>query len=331
MSWKSWRRHWTIGLLIAGLSVPARAEQAVGLIIEAQGAELLRSGTGLPLGAKVGDILFPGDSLRTGDGSVSFLFCPNRSSQTLSQTGEVELSGDRLKVRSGNLTGEKQVPVCILPSVERSLTASQQHYGGSLARDLQDESAAESVESRLQDLPEDQRSALLRELKLVDEAIAASPEDPAARVARAALFDRYNLSSDALREYQAVAERWPDAAWVKSRLFVHDKQQATESLQDARQETALSGEGKTYALLVGISSYQSPQIPPLKFAHEDALLFEKHLTSPRGGALLEENITRLVNEQATTSAIRLAFDSFSQGRSGPRRHSGRILRQPWDR
>ena len=319
MGRKPWRTHVAIGLAVAGLSLPTRAEQAVGLVIEAQGGELLRAGTALPLGLKAGDILFPGDSVRAAGGAVSFLFCPANSSQTLAQQGEVLLAAGELRVKSGSLTNEQKIPVCILPSVERSIAASRQHYGGSLVRDLQPEQTpAGTTETRIQALPEGQRNALLQQLEQIDQAIASDPGNPAARVARAALFDRYNLSADALREYQLIAETWPGAAWVKSRLFVHDQKQATESLEQAREEeTALSGDGNTYALLVGISLYQSPQIPPLQFAHEDALLFEKHLMSPRGGGLPPENITRLVNEQATTAAVRLAFDSFLKAEAGP--------------
>ena len=318
MGWKPWRTKVAIGLAVAGLTLPARAEQAVGLVIEAEGGELLRAGTSLPLGLKAGDVLLPGDSVRAAGGTVSFLFCPANSSQTLAQQGEVLLAADELRVKSGALTNEQKVPVCILPSVERSIAATRQHYGGSLVRDLQPEQTLVGTEqTRIQGLPQSQREALLQELERVDQAIAASPGNPAARVARAALFDRYNLSADALREYRLIGETWPNAAWVKSRLFVHDQKQATESLEHARQqETALRGDGNTYALLVGISLYQSPQIPPLQFAHEDALLFEQHLTSPRGGGVPPENITRLVNEQATTAAVRLAFDSFLKAEAG---------------
>ena len=225
MGWRPWQRRVAVGLAVAGLSLPLQAEQAVGLVLQAAGGELLRSGTALPLGAKAGDILFPGDSIRAAGGTVSFLFCPANSLQTLARTGEVLLSSGELAVTSGSLTNEQEVTACILPSVERSIAASQQHYGGSLVRDLQPEQAPDgTTESRIQALPEAQRKALLQRLKPVDEAIAADPDNQAARVARAALFEQYNLSTDALREYRHIAETWPDAAWVKSRLFVHDEQ-----------------------------------------------------------------------------------------------------------
>ncbi len=251
--------------------------------------------------------------------TVSLLHCPTRSSQTLTQKSHALLLADGIQVKSGELIDKKKVPVCILPPVQQHAAASQQHYGGSIIRDLQPQGTAlGSLESRLQGLPAAERSALRQALEPVEEVLARNPNDQAARVARAALFDRYNLSTDALREYRYIAEEWPDAAWVKSRLFIHDEQQAAESLDEAQRETALEGEGETFALLVGISSYQDPQVPSLQFAHEDAILFEKHLKSPRGGGLPDENVVRLINQEATTAAVRLAFDTFLKAEAGPK-------------
>ncbi|MGH9672263.1 MAG: tetratricopeptide repeat protein, partial [Bryobacteraceae bacterium] len=73
---------------------------------------------------------------------------------------------------------------------------------------------------------------------------------------------------------------------------------------------APAGPRKTYALLVGVSKYTSKDIRPLNFAHEDALLFEKYLKSERGGGVPESNLVLLINEQATTSAIRNSFETL---------------------
>ena len=321
-SWGLRQNQMPVGLLwiavLTLLALPGQAEQPVGLVLEAQGGELLRAGTSLPLTARAGDVLFAGDSLRTPSGTISLLYCPTRSSQTLTQKSEAFLLADQIQVKSGELIDKKEVPACILPPVERHAAASQQHYGASIIRDLQPErTALGSLESRLQGLPAAERNALRQALEPVEKVLARNPNDQAARVARAALFDQYNLSTDALQEYRYIAEKWPDAAWVKSRLFIHGQQQAAESLDESQRETALEGEGQTYALLVGISSYQDPQVPSLQFAHEDAILFEKHLKSPRGGGLPDENVVRLINQEATTAAVRLAFDTFLKAEAGP--------------
>ncbi|TNE56945.1 MAG: hypothetical protein EP344_11660, partial [Bacteroidetes bacterium] len=46
----------------------------------------------------------------------------------------------------------------------------------------------------------------------------------------------------------------------------------------------------TYAVVVGISNYQDPQIPDLKYAHLDAEAFGAFLRSTAGGALDDDHL-----------------------------------------
>ncbi|MFN8290468.1 MAG: caspase family protein [Chitinophagaceae bacterium] len=61
--------------------------------------------------------------------------------------------------------------------------------------------------------------------------------------------------------------------------------------------------GNTYAVIVGISSYETPGIGRLDYAHRDAEAFAGFLESKAGGAVPHENIRLLVNQQATYAAI----------------------------
>jgi len=75
--------------------------------------------------------------------------------------------------------------------------------------------------------------------------------------------------------------------------------------------------GKTFALIVGISEYKSlPHDLWLQYPHEDAKMFGAFLASPRGGSVPSEQVMVLVNEQATTSAIRTAFRTFLKEKPG---------------
>src|SRR2546427_8638248 len=94
-------------------------EEPVGLVLAAQTAKLLRADTLAPLGAKTGDILFQGDSLIGGGGTATFLYCPEKSSQTLSADGAVLLGAKNLRIKSGRLTGKTSVSSCWLPRVLR--------------------------------------------------------------------------------------------------------------------------------------------------------------------------------------------------------------------
>lgn len=69
------------------------------------------------------------------------------------------------------------------------------------------------------------------------------------------------------------------------------------------QATQSAHSPNTYAIVVGISSYESPGITQLQYAHRDAQVFADYLKSKAGGSVPEQNIRLLLNENATYSAI----------------------------
>jgi uncharacterized caspase-like protein len=76
-------------------------------------------------------------------------------------------------------------------------------------------------------------------------------------------------------------------------------------------------DGKTFALLVGISKYQKlPQDLWLQYPDADAKALSRHFASPRGGSVPADQMLVLTNEQATTAAIRNAFQTFLKTRPG---------------
>jgi hypothetical protein len=72
--------------------------------------------------------------------------------------------------------------------------------------------------------------------------------------------------------------------------------------------------GQTYALLIGVSKYQRPDLS-LQFAHADAQTFSQMLGSPRGGGIPAQNIITLTDDKATTAAVRNAFQDFMKRRA----------------
>ncbi len=66
--------------------------------------------------------------------------------------------------------------------------------------------------------------------------------------------------------------------------------------------------GNTYAVVVGISDYQHPSIPDLRFAHKDAAEFALFLQSESGEHVPTENIKLLVNQDATYGKLIAAMD-----------------------
>jgi tetratricopeptide (TPR) repeat protein len=167
---------------------------------------------------------------------------------------------------------------------------------------------AGTLESRMQALPEAERQALQQELQAV-----GNDTDPPSVMARAAALEKHNLREDALAEYKKVSESWPDATWVRGKIFELEEDLAIAAAAEASKTEG----GRTLALLVGVSQYQRlPQPLWLQYAHADATLFGQHLKSPRGGALPDTDLVVLTNEKATTAAIRNAFQTFLKGKAG---------------
>ena len=72
--------------------------------------------------------------------------------------------------------------------------------------------------------------------------------------------------------------------------------------------------GKTFALLIGISRYQNSAIPPLHFADRDAESFRDYLMSARGGALSSQQLQLLLNENATRERIENGIANLVRGK-----------------
>jgi tetratricopeptide (TPR) repeat protein len=297
------RRLITFLLVAAGLALADTKEEPVGLILSAAGSKLLRADTETPLDARAGDLLFAGDGLRTVTSAASFLFCPLKAIDTLGPAGEVRLELKQPKVKAGKIS-EQPARACTLPQTLRVATASQQHYGVSMTRGIN--------KPEVPPTPRDKLSADVQaELTSQDALLTADPKDPAALIAEATIFENHKLTANALEMYYKLRELWPDAVWIKSKIFELEETLATQ----VAAATATGTGGKTYALLVGISKYQKPELS-LQFAHADASVFGQLLESPRGGGLLPDSVLLLTDEKATTAAVRNGFQDFLKRRAG---------------
>src|SRR6188508_3390958 len=79
-------------LVVAGAwVVVASAEQPLGLVFRASGAEVVRPGRESPLTAVEGLELFAGDTLRTQSGTIQFSYCPASTVQTLAAGSSIVL------------------------------------------------------------------------------------------------------------------------------------------------------------------------------------------------------------------------------------------------
>ena len=293
-------------LLLLPLAASAdQPEQPVGLVLSPGDSKLVRLNSETPLAARAGDLLFSGDSLKTGSSPASFLYCPAKALETLAPSGEVRLEQKEPKVKTGKLSPQSALS-CSLPTALRVEVASQQHYGVTMTRGLPDVSATPPVPR--DKLPPDVVAALAG----YDATLAANPKDQVALVGTAGVFESHNLPANALETYLKLRAEWPDAVWVKSKIFNLEE---ALSASAAAASAATAGTGKTYALLIGVSKFKDPELS-LQFADADASDFSKLVETPRAGGLPAADVMLLTDDKATLPAVRLGFQDFLRRRAG---------------
>ncbi|MEI2696509.1 MAG: caspase family protein [Saprospiraceae bacterium] len=99
--------------------------------------------------------------------------------------------------------------------------------------------------------------------------------------------------------------------YIVSFLFLHffafSQTKGVSPLSTANSQQ--SGVNKnTYAVVVGISDYQDPGIPDLRFANKDAEAFANFLRSSVGGKLDNDHLKVLINSDATMAQFANALD-----------------------
>ena len=279
----------------------APKEDPVGLVLNPGGGKLLRANTETPLAARAGDLLFSGDGLRTEGTAASFLFCPGKSLDTLSAAGEVRLDAKAPKVKTGKIS-EAPARACVLPPTLRIAQASQQHYGVSMTRGVNEFSPVAKDK-----LP----AGVLTAIQPLEAAAATDTSDPSAHVALAAVYESSQLPANALAEYRKVIGVWQDAEWVKAKIF--ELEQGLASTAAATAASAGTG-GQIYALLIGISKYKNPALN-LQFADKDASDFAKMVGTERFGGVPPQNILLLTDDKGTAGAVRNGFQQFLKGKA----------------
>ncbi len=189
-------------------------ETPVGILLSAPDAKVVRANSTTPVDAKSSDLLFSGDSIRTGSAPASYLFCAGKSRQTLAPKGEALFEAAQVRVRKGKLAAQQPAGSCMLPAMLRVSVASQQSYGAMRTRDL--DSVPVVAHDRLP-------ASVLADLAPFEKAAAQSGDDPSPLVGIATVFERAGLLSNAYEVYSKVQAKWPGVIWVKSKLAELDQ------------------------------------------------------------------------------------------------------------
>lgn len=110
-------------------------------------------------------------------------------------------------------------------------------------------------------------------------------------------------------------------ARIESARYTHESTNIRATLQTllvlillaATGQTSAWAQGRSLALVVGISNYQDKAFEPLSYAASDAHRMAAYLMDPKGGGLRVNDLTLLLNQKATKANIQ--------------RHTRRLVRE----
>jgi hypothetical protein len=207
------------GLLAVGFAAGNLAadtpETPVGIVLSAGDAKLMRANTATAADAKTTDLLFAGDSIRTGSVPATYLFCAGKTRQTLGPKGEARFESAQVRIKTGKITAQQPAGSCLLPPVLRVSVASRQSFGSLRTRDLDQD---------VPPVPHDKLpAAVLADLAPFEKAMAASGNDPSPLVGMAAVYEKANLPANAYEVYSKIQTKWPDVVWVKAKMVELDQ------------------------------------------------------------------------------------------------------------
>jgi tetratricopeptide (TPR) repeat protein len=264
------------------------------VIAAAPGGFLIPAGAQTRLQARAGDFLFTGDSLQADNGAVQFYWC-SVGPPAESYLFRLVKSSVKIGPARPALPNRTSIDECVLPALERNPEVATVPALSEVARGAAN---LASVPAAIQAYTGRNRSRLetLSEADLID---------PRRRLLLATALEQAGLLREAAAEYLELASTWKSQPrLVKYALDLEHPGPAIRSLIQPPLQRPPDGKGAVHALVIGISIYERPGIPNLKFADRDAEEFARYLRTDRGGA---QDVVLLTNQDARVARIRNEF------------------------
>jgi len=259
-------------------------DRAVAVVLSGEGGTYVRAKDEFDLALHPGEVLYAGDHINTGDiAAATLLLCPSGQVMDIPKGESAEVGKNQIKTRGRLRSTVRSLPPCEFPSFKEDQRAAEHHLGASLFASAGAQTGNRGI------LP------------------PATEADLARLLTQLAAAENAKQEAQALTISETLASYWPNATQMQARIFVHG-----ESVAASKQPgSAAKGEG-SYAVVIGISTFQSPQASQLKYADSDARMIFRYLTDANGADIPKEHIQLLINSDATVSAIR---DSFARIKS----------------
>ncbi len=139
------------------------------------------------------------------------------------------------------------------------------------------------------------------------------PRIKPALVTEATIFENHKLTANALDMYYKLREQWPDAVWVKSKIFESGAGAGRSSVRrhgsGADRRADLRAAGRHLEILPSLSCRCSS---PTRTPACSASCWKARWA----GASPRDNVLLLTDEKATTAAVRNGFQDFLKRRAG---------------
>jgi tetratricopeptide (TPR) repeat protein len=305
----------------------ARSEalrRPVLMVISGDEGTIRSSSSTLSRRATAGREAYAGEALESGPQAITFAYCLGATQSpavyVLAAHSSLQVGPDFL-AEGASVQQLKRLPVCDFPQIASLPLAST--LDDPRTRSV----PSGSVEHRLQMLSPEYQAHIRDSLSKSDELIRTGSYSLIGHSTRAAVFEKFGLLDDALAELRIVRDGWFEATWTRDvitrlngmRITQPDPQSDENGGGGVTVEPAVSrfdpSKGKTYALLIGISEYESKRINPLHWADKDAEAFRDYLTSARGGKLNPDQVELLLNQKATRDGIEKAISDLVRGKA----------------
>ena len=135
----------------------------------------------------------------------------------------------------------------------------------------------------------------------------------------ATVFENHKLTANALDAYYKLREQWPDAVWVKSKIFDLEQTLARsggcgDGCGASRRADLRAAGGHLEIRASRSCRCNSPTRTPACSA--------SCWRARAAAACRRDNVLLLTDEKATTAAVRNGFQDFLKRRAGQERHGG---------
>lgn len=281
------------------LCFAAGREKPVAFVTFPNGAEVIRAGNHSQIALVTGDFLFAGDAI-SAHRPATVCYCPEDvpgAARSYSVQGSLTLA------LPPPGPGGTPLPVCPLPRLARE--PAEVATLPSLDELLPTASSASDLAKAVGELPADGRAK-------IEPLLRRDLHDPLAALALGVALENAGLDRYAAEQYASVLRTLGEEPRLHQliRDLVQREPTARSLVQpaDPRATPDATRTGKTYALVIGISTYDSPKFQTLPFARTDAAQFAKYLATPRGGA---DEVKVLTDPEVTSGAIRNYFNYFT--------------------